>query len=300
MTEPQPAPSPAPAPARPRRALRDWAAVAGVLVLGLLVIRLTGCIESMAYHPFRADFVTPPGYEDVWITTEDGVRLHAWFMPARGVAPGTPAPAVLHAHGNAGNVSFHDSFSDFLTGHGFHVLLFDYRKFGRSDNTGPLRRRGLVKDTRAALDHLFERDDVDSDRVGVLGVSLGAAFALDAAASDERVRSVVTLSAFSSWQTIAGEVLPLIGPLLMPPGVDPESAAARLGDRPLLVMHADRDEIISVRHAARIADAAEAAGVPVTLWTHPQGDHNAFVQTVPEARRAMADFFHETLVVPPD
>ena len=132
----------------------------------------------------------------------------------------------------------------------------------------------------------------------MLGVSLGAAFALDAAANDDRVRSVVTLSAFSGWRRIAGDVLPVLGPLLMPPGLDPADSAARLGDRPLLVMHADRDEIIPVRHAARIADAAESAGVPVTLWTHPQGDHNAFVQTVPEARRTMADFFYDALIVP--
>jgi fermentation-respiration switch protein FrsA (DUF1100 family) len=139
--------------------------------------------------------------------------------------------------------------------------------------------------------HLIERPDVDPDRVGVLGVSLGAAFALDAAAADERVRAVATLSAFSGWRAIAGDVLPVLGPMLMPPGLDPAASAARLGDRPLLIMHGDRDEIIPLRHAARIAAAAESAGVPVTLWTHPQGDHNTFVQTVPEARDRLADFF---------
>lgn len=283
-----------------RRALRDWATLAGVLTLALLMTRLTGCVESMAYYPSRGAFTTPAGYEDVWITTEDGVRLHAWFMPARGLAPGEQAPAILHAHGNAGNVSFHDSFSDFLTGEGFHVLLFDYRGYGRSDNDRPLRRAALAKDTRAALAHLFERPDVDPDRVGVLGVSLGAAFALDAAAAGERVRAVATLSAFSGWRAIAGDVLPLLGPMLMPPGLDPADSAARLGDRPLLIMHGERDEIIPVRHAARIAAAAEAAGVPVTLWTHPQGDHNTFIQSIPEARTVMADFFRDHLIAPPN
>lgn len=281
-----------------RRALRDWATLAGVLTLALLMTRLTGCVESMAYYPSRGAFTTPAGYEDVWITTEDGVRLHAWFMPARGLAPGEQAPAILHAHGNAGNVSFHDSFSDFLTAHGFHVLLFDYRGYGRSDSARPLRRAALAKDTRAALAHLFERPDVDPDRVGVLGVSLGAVFALDAAAADERVRAVVSLSAFSGWRAIAGDVLPVLGPMLMPPGLDPADSAARLGDRPLLIMHGERDEIIPVRHAGLIYTAAQQAGVPAQLWTHPQGDHNSFLQSIPEARDRLEQFFREALTQP--
>lgn len=280
-----------------RGLIRRWGVIAGVLLLGMLMIRLTGCVESMAYYPSRQPFRTPPLYEDVWITTDDGLRLHAWFMPARGVPPGTPAPAVLHAHGNAGNISHHDSFSDFLTLSGFHVLIFDYRNYGRSD-PGRTRRPELTRDTRAALDVLFERPDVDPDRVGVLGVSLGAAFALDAAATDPRVRAVATVSAFSSWRAIAGDTLPVLGPVLIRPGTDPIDAAARLGDRPLLIMHGQRDTIVRPRHAQLIHDAAQQAGVPAELWTHPDGDHNAFLQSIPEARERLAQFFQDALTPP--
>jgi dipeptidyl aminopeptidase/acylaminoacyl peptidase len=272
-------------------------AVALIIVAAVLLVRVTGVAESIAYYPSREPFATPAIYEDVWITTEDGVRLHAWFMPARNIPPGTPAPAILHVHGNAGNISSHQSFSDFLTLRGFHVLIFDYRNYGRSD-PGHTRRPELVRDTRAVLDALLERPNVDPDRVGVLGVSLGAAFALEAAAADPRVRAVATVSAFSSWQAVASDMLPVAGPLLIRPGADPADAAPRLADRPLLIMHGDRDEIIPLPHAARIHAAAEQAGVPAELWTHPEGDHNSFLQTIPEARDRLEQFFRDALGPP--
>ena len=284
---------------RPRtlsqRVFRTLRWSAAILLLTILVVRLIGAAESLAYWPSRDPFPTPPWNQDVWITTEDGVRLHAWLMPARGVAPGAPAPAVLHVHGNAGNIASHDSFSRFLTDAGMHVLIFDYRRYGRSDDTGPLRRAALVADTRAALDALFARPDVDPHRVGVLGVSLGGAFALEAAADDSRVRAVATLSAFSSWQGIASDAAPLLGPLLIPPGVDGVDAAARLGSRPFLVMHGDADAVVPPRHARLLADAAAAAGVRAETWTAPGGDHNGMVQSMPEARERLIAFFAEHL-----
>lgn len=300
-------PRPRPRPRTARRIIRLLFVVCILLSLAALTVRLTGAAESLAYWPSREPFVTPVLAEDVWITTDDGVRLHAWFMPARDLPPGAQAPAILHVHGNAGNIRSHQSFSDFLTRAGFHVLIFDYRGYGRSDlpPSGRLRRPDLVTDTRAALDALLSRPDVDPDRVGVLGVSLGAAFALEAAAAEPRVRAVATVSGFSSWAGVASDVLPIIGPLLLRPGVDGVDAVAHLGGReagraarPLLIMHGERDDIVLPRHAALLHAAAEQAGIPVELWTHPEGDHNSFLQSIPQARDRLERFFHETLANP--
>lgn len=261
-----------------------------------MLTRCTGIVESRAYYPSRATFDTPPGTEDVWFETEGGVRLHGWFMPAADADPTESRPAILHAHGNAGNVSSHDAFSRFLTREGFHVLLFDYRRYGRSDNTGPLRRGPLLDDTRAALAYLKSRPDVDDSRIGVYGVSLGAVFALHAAAEDPAVRAVATVSAFSTWRGIAGDVMPVLGPVLMPGGLDPADAAARLGDRPYLIVHGLQDRIIPPRHATLLETAAARAGVDVTLWTDPAGDHNSMVPVNPAAQRVIAEFFARHLI----
>ncbi|WP_341937925.1 hypothetical protein [Marinimicrobium sp. C2-29] len=83
--------------------LLHWLAVLGSGYLALLILTwlLQGC---MIHFPSRALEATPAdaglGYEELTLTTADGERLHAWFLPAheaRGV--------LLFFHGNAGNIS---------------------------------------------------------------------------------------------------------------------------------------------------------------------------------------------------
>ena len=282
--------------ARPRRRfVSSVGRIAVILGVAGLAVRLSGVAESLAYLPSREPFATPSGTEDVWFESGDGARLHGWFMPAVGIERGEPAPAILHVHGNAGNISTHDSFSRFFTQHGFHVLVFDYRRYGRSDDRGPLRRRALLADTRAALAALKRRDDVDHSRIGVYGVSLGGVFALHAVADDPDVRAIATVSTFSTWAGLARDILPLLGPLLLRGGVEPADAAARLGDRPYLIVHGMQDEIINPRHAVLLAEAARAAGVETQVWTDPAGDHNSMIQRNPRATDRLVAFFSQHL-----
>jgi dipeptidyl aminopeptidase/acylaminoacyl peptidase len=266
-----------------------------LMLAGAAVVRACGLAEWRTFWPCRTPFQTPLDFEDVWIRTPDGVNLHAWYMPPAGAEPGARHPAVLHAHGSAGNLTHHAIHSRFLTDHGIGVLLFDYRGFGRSDPARLLRRAALERDTRAALKALMARDDVDADRVGVLGMSVGSCFALHAAAREPRVRSVVSLSGFASWKSMANVVLPGIGPMLIAPGTDTRQLAAGLRDRELLVLHGQQDEMVPPSHAAMIAEAARQAGVAVELFVHPDGDHANFVRTVPEARQRIARFLERTL-----
>lgn len=269
-----------------------------VLLLALLAVRMSGVAEQLAYFPSRHLIVTPAEYEDIWITTPDGLKLHAWFMPAKGVPENQQAPAILHAHGNAGNIADHESFSNFLTNAGFHVLLFDYRCYGRSDDIAPINRTKLAIDTTAALEALFNHPRVDPIRVAVLGVSLGGPFALSAAANEPRVRAIATLSTFSSWQAVAADMSPL-GPLLMPSGLDSKDSIKRLNNQPYLIMHGLNDQVINPRHADILYKAATDAQLPVTLKTYP-GDHNALIQTNPQARSDLIEFFKTNLTDQPD
>lgn len=266
-----------------------------VMLVSVLVARWTNAAESMFYWPSREPYRTPPGYEEVTFTTEDGVTLHAWFMPTPRVDRGSPAPALLHVHGNAGNIADHESFSSFLPSAGMHVLLFDYRCYGRSDDRAPLSRRALAKDTHAALAYLMNRPDVDPQRVGVLGVSLGGAFAIDAVADEPGVKALATVSAFSSWRGVAADASAL-GWLLVRDGLDLVDSVQRLGDRPYLIMHALADRIVPPRHAQLIYNAAQHAGIQAQLRTYAGGDHNTLVQSNPKARQDLAAFFRAYLV----
>ncbi|MDX2148633.1 MAG: alpha/beta fold hydrolase [Planctomycetota bacterium] len=285
---------------------------AGVLALvvffGGVVMRLTSLAESLAfYFPLRGEVATPGDFEDVWITTPEGVKLHAWFMPALATPGGADSdkpgddvaspsrrPAILHCHGNAGNIEHHLEFSNFLRARGFHVLLFDYRGFGRSEPARLLNRHQLARDSLAAFDALASRADVDAKRIGLYGVSLGGTMALSVAVERPEAAAICTVSAFASWRGIAGDHAGLLGRTLIPSGLDAEKLATRIGDRPMLVVHGMDDTIVPESHATRIAEAARAAGIDARLALIEHAEHND-IAMFPAMQEAVGEFFVRAL-----
>lgn len=207
----------------------------------------------------------------------------------------TKMPVVIHCHGNAGNIENHVSFSDFLTARGIAVFIFDYRGYGASE-VGAMNRANLMMDTRAALDAVLARDDVDRDRVGVLGVSLGGAFASGLAAERREVRAVALVSPFSGWSDIAATHVPILGRILIRAGLDPATSVTKLGARPLLVIHGTADTVIPIDHGERVVNAAQSAGVKAELWTADGAGHNDIMDGV-DAQGALGDFLTRELGV---
>jgi pimeloyl-ACP methyl ester carboxylesterase len=83
-----------------------------------------------------------------------------------------------------------------LARNGFAVLIFDPRYTGESGGS-PRRLESpaaKIADARAALDHLTTRREVDSTRIGALGVCQGASEMIAVAAADGRVRAVALVS----------------------------------------------------------------------------------------------------------
>ncbi|GMV57069.1 MAG: alpha/beta hydrolase [Betaproteobacteria bacterium] len=228
---------------------------------------LAGCnmIEGMFFYPDRVQYTRPAdyglAYEDVALATADGVKLHAWWLPAQGAAAGT----VLHLHGNAANVSNHLPLAAWLPRAGFNVLMLDYRGFGRSEGRPTLD--GVLEDARAALAHLRSRRDVDATKLIVFGQSLGGATALRLLAEDAAgVRLAVIDSAFASYRGIARDAalqsivlapfLPLALPLLPGADKDPVTALARI-DVPLIFVHGRADRVIPFKHSEQLLAAAK-------------------------------------------
>lgn len=272
--------------------------VAMMLIIAALVIRWSDAAETtFFYWPTREAFVDPPGVENVTFETSDDLTLHGWFLPAEGAEPGEARPAVLHVHGNAGNVAWHLEYTEFLRRGGFHVLLFDYRRFGRSDRQGRLKRAQVRRDADAALDYLLSRPDVDPQRVGIYGYSLGGVYGLDLAARRPEVRAVISLAAFSEWAEVASDHAPdFLARLLIRPGADAVRSVERLGERPLLLVHGTRDVIVPVRHVRAIEAAAVAAGVPTESHVIEGADHLSVFHDDPGLEDRMIAFFQENLL----
>jgi len=109
------------------------------------------------------------------------------------------SPAIAMFHGFTGNkTEAHRLFVQAarnLCNAGFIVLRFDFRGSGDSegdfeDMTVP----GEVSDAERSIDFLIDQPQVDEERIGVIGLSLGGRVASILASKDRRIKSVVLLS----------------------------------------------------------------------------------------------------------
>jgi uncharacterized protein len=138
-------------------------------------------------HSLHRSIGSPPdaAYQTVSFTASDGVDLEGWYRPSENGA------SVLMLSGGGGNRRSTLRHAKMLVRHGYGVLLYDPRGSGNSEGTINSYGWGWEKDAAAALDFLAKRDDVESGRVGVLGLSTGADIAIDIAARRDDVKAVV-------------------------------------------------------------------------------------------------------------
>ena len=133
----------------------------------------TWCAPSRARRPTSAR-----AYEDVSFTTSDGLELEGWYIPSRNGA------AVIAFPGRSGP----QKHARMLARHGYGVLLFDRRGEGESDGDRNLFGWGGDKDILAAIEFLKTRPDVDPDRIGGIGLSVGGELMLQTAAETDDAR----------------------------------------------------------------------------------------------------------------
>ena len=139
----------------------------------------------IATHVMRAAVADPElgaAHEDVTLTTSDGLELEGWYVPSRNGAAVIAFPGRTNPQPHA----------RMLIEHGYGVLLFDRRGEGASDGDGNMFGWGGTRDIEAALDFLEERPDVDPERIGGLGLSVGGELMLQAATEDTRLAAVVS------------------------------------------------------------------------------------------------------------
>jgi fermentation-respiration switch protein FrsA (DUF1100 family) len=238
-------------------------------------------LNTLLFFPERKLLATPqPAYEDVTIATEDGERLHAWWIPAAG----RPVGHVLFCHGNGGNIGDRVLHAALLHHAGLDVLLFDYRGYGRS--TGRASEEGTYRDARAARATLLARPEVDPGHVLYVGESLGGAVAV-ALAHEAAPAGLVLVSTFTSVRDMARRHYPFV-PAAAVPDAYPSLRLIRELRAPLLVLHGDRDELVPLMYGQELYDAAPE---PKTMHVLAGVGHNDLVlQAGDEWAAAIAAF----------
>lgn len=265
-----------------RRVLRLAARVlAGLVIAGALLLLFE---KQLIYFPTRAHDATPAGlglaHEEVELRAADGVRLHGWFLPAKG-----SRLTLLLFHGNAGNVSHRlDRALMLQLRLKVDTFLVDYRGYGRSE--GSPDEAGTYADARAAHRWLVARG-IGPERLVLFGESLGSAVATQLA-TEVASRALVLESPFTSVPEMARAVYPFL-PLwpFVRTRYDTLSKVSRLRV-PLLVLHGERDEVVPFAQGRRVF---EAAPEPKRFHAIPGAGHNdTYVVGGDAYWRALGDF----------
>jgi pimeloyl-ACP methyl ester carboxylesterase len=164
-----------------------------ILVLGEVLLVIYVLIPAYgayhATHPTRVPVLRSPAslgmaYEDVAIPTADGVTLRGWYIPSRNGA------AIIALHGSDANRAQLLWHAQALSEKGYGVLLFDLRAHGESDGT-VFPVTDASPDVTAAVAYLRSRKEIDPERIGAVGLSLGAEVILQAAAEDASLKALV-------------------------------------------------------------------------------------------------------------
>jgi hypothetical protein len=238
-------------------------------------------------------------HEDVTFRTSDGLELAGWYVPSKNRA----AVIVLPASGRSGP----QEHVRMLVRHGYGVLIFDPRGTGESE--GDPYRWGGERDVKAALDYLRMRRDVDPQRIGGLGLSLGGELMLQTAGETNALKAVVSegagirsireqmlksgarkwLSApFWATQMAAIAVFSNHKP---PPNL--KDLVTRISPRPLFLIYSGHP----LGGEELNANFYAAAGRPKTLWKIADAGHTGGLAAHPvEYEQRVVAFFDRALL----
>ena len=278
-----------------RALLAVGAAVVAFVVVFPLAISYVVTHAARAHVP-AADLGGP--YEEVEFTTGDGLRLKGWYIRSRNGA------AVISFPGRASS----QKRAKLLARHGYGVLLFDRRGEGESEGDPNLFGWEGERDVHAAVRFLQARPDVDPERIGGIGLSVGGEMMIAAAAESSALKAIVSEGASgrsvrdivanpgTRWLEVIGTGLATAGTAVFsndPPPADLQSLVPKISGAVFFV-YGERGQ--PAEEPANRAFFA-AASAPRELWEVPGAGHIGGTEARPlEYEQRIVAFFDRTLL----
>lgn len=272
-------------------------------ILGILAAAYGGLALLLYFFQARLVFYPETGreiiatpaqaglpYEDIRLTTGDGLDLHGWYIPAPQTHEQThaqPRGTVLFLHGNAGNISHRIDSLQMFHRLGYSTLIFDYRGYGNSDGTPS--EQGTYRDAEAAWRYLTEQRHIPSCRIVLFGESLGGAVGAWLAAR-QKPAALVIASGFTSVPGLARHFYPYLPVRWLARIRYDTEKNLRAVAAPVLIAHSPEDEIIPFEHG----QALFAATNPPKRFLELAGGHNdGFIFMRVSWVKALGDFLDE-------
>ena len=224
-------------------------------VYGLMVLAGLFLADSMMFLPGPSSYRDGP--DIIKLPPSDGSSISA-----RMLENSSARYTIIFSHGNAEDLGDVSWFLDEFKRHGFAVISYDYNGYGTSH--GKPSARAALANIEAVYDYLVTKRGVAPERIVVWGRSIGSGPSVHLAAT-HKVGGLVIESGFTS----AFRVLTRIR--LLP---FDRFDNLRIIDRincPVLLIHGQKDEIISFWHGQRLFDAAQQP--KMQFWVERAG-HN--------------------------
>eukprot|EP00823_Brevimastigomonas_motovehiculus_P002608 TRINITY_DN1572_c5_g1_i1.p1 TRINITY_DN1572_c5_g1~~TRINITY_DN1572_c5_g1_i1.p1 ORF type:complete len:444 (+),score=100.23 TRINITY_DN1572_c5_g1_i1:54-1334(+) len=213
-------------------------------------------------------------YENLYFTTPDHFKLHAWLLKQKDASK---CPTILWFHANAANMGFRmPNLVQLYHKCNVNIFIFSYRGYGESQGTPT--EHGVCLDAETAWKELCKRTDIDPNNVFFFGRSLGGAVALSLLAGllkneNHKIRGVVLENTFSSISEMVDSVFPYLRYVktlilrLRFPSKDWISSIST----PMLFVSGQQDELVPPTQMQSLFDAAGTKDKTMATF---QGTHN--------------------------
>lgn len=287
-----------------RTSVRRLLLVVGAALV-FVVVLFPLAIAYVFTHASRTDVPTPnlgAAHEEVAFRTSDGLTLRGWYVPSKNRA------AVVAFPGRKGP----QRQTRMLVRHGYGVLLFDRRGEGESDGDPNIFGWAMDRDLKAAAAFLQRRPDVDRNRIGGIGLSVGGEMLLQTAAESKAFKAVVSEGAGSrsvredlekphtldSWLALPSMFVQTGGVAVFTNHAPPPSLVdltGRIAPRPMFLIYAlhgtgGEEKMLNPQYYA-------AAGAPKQIWEIPESSHTGGIEARPrEYERRVVGFFDRALL----
>lgn len=205
--------------------------------------------RKLQYLPMGQLQGIPQEFNDIYLTTEDGIKILAWFKePKKG------EKIIVYFHGNAGNISNRASKFEEFAKEGFGVMAISYQGYAGSE--GKPSESGLINDGKAALDFLLDAGYLPKDFV-LFGESLGSGVAVQLAAKFD-VAAVILESPYTSITAVAKKTYWFVPvDLILKDKFDSTKYITKISS-PILVFHGTADAIVPFSEGKKLYELITA------------------------------------------
>ena len=230
----------------------------------------TGCITPAEWcitgNYCEDDKTKSIPFEDVMITTDDNIQIHAWLL-----INNENAPTIIYFHGNAGNMGFRLQNAAGMYGFsGYNVLMMDYRGYGKS--TGIPTEIGLQKDAIAVMKYI----KLSNSPIVPFGRSLGGAVAIWLAYHyPTDIHGIIIENTFLSIPDMVDVLLPYVKYikwLVLRISWNSKEYIREL-TQPILFISGEQDELVPTGHMLELHRLANKS-VYKELYSVARGSHN--------------------------